>query len=263
MTEAAMTIRERLSLAYTRRIVKTPAGRAFILRQLAEAESNGEAAIFDRLLCYVDDAKLQRMIAKHQEDEVRHARLYAEAAARQGVPDEPVPPELRLIDRLDRAIGGLRDRRIADAKDIMEIYLLLQVIEERGITQFRILSRAFREVDPETADLIDVVAADEERHLKYCHAIARRYAPGPETMAATLTHFRTLEARVFAEQMRFATEYAMAHGYFSGGPVEKALFRGLIALTRRSGELPYTPYATAPRAVATTATAGATTAAAA
>lgn len=244
------TIRDRLSLAYTRRIVKTPAGRAFILRQLAEAEANGEAAIFDRVLCFVDDPKLQRMIAKHQEDEVRHARLFTEAAARQGVPDEPVPVELRLIDRLDREAGGLLDRRVEEAKDIMEIYLLLQVIEERGITQFRLLGRAFREVDPQTADLLDAVARDEERHLKYCHAIAPRYAPGPETMAATLAHLRTLEARVFADQMHLSTEYAMDHGYFSGGPVEKALFRGLVRLTRRSGELPYTPYATAPRVVA-------------
>jgi rubrerythrin len=247
-----MTIRDRLSLAYTRRVVDTPAGRAFILRQLAEAESNGEAAIFDRVLRHIEDAHLQKMVKKHRDDELRHAELYREAAARQGVPDEPLPAELHLLDKLDTAVGGLVDRRIEDGKDVMETYLLLQVVEERGITQFRLLSRAFREVDPRTADVIDEIAGDEERHLRYCQAISRRYAPSAELLAATLRRFRRIEAEVFADQMEVTTRYAMARGYFSGGALEKAFFRGLITLTRRRGELPYTSYATATATTPTT-----------
>ena len=41
-------LRDGLQLRYLRRMVKTPAGRAFLLNQLADAESNGENQVFER-----------------------------------------------------------------------------------------------------------------------------------------------------------------------------------------------------------------------
>ena len=161
-----MDIRTRLSLRYLSRMTKTARGRAFILNQLADAESNGENKVFESVLKHVDDPSLQKMIEKHQADEIRHAKLYRAAAERQGVPIAPAPDHLKIIDRLDRAVGGFLNSPITDGQGVMEAYVMLQVIEERGITQFKLLAQAFRETDPQSADLIAEIAGDEERHLR-------------------------------------------------------------------------------------------------
>lgn len=239
-----MDLRDRLSLRYLRHMVETPKGRAFILTQLADAESNGESAVFDRILARVADPELQRMVAKHRDDEVRHAHLYRAAAARQGVPLEEPPAHLKLIDRLDRAAGGFLDKPIVDGRDVMEAYVMLQVIEERGITQFKLLEQAFRAVDAATADVIADIARDEERHLRYCVAIARRYAPDEETRLATLARYRALEARCFADNSRALMEHTHKNGHFAAGPLTKLFWRAVQGLGARQG-LPYTSFAVA------------------
>jgi rubrerythrin len=227
-----------------KRLASSPEGRAFILRQLADAESNGENQIFDRLLRKVDDPQLQKMVEKHQADEVRHAHLYTKAAERQGVTSRPVPEHLKLIDRLDRAAGGFLTHPVETDRDVMEAYVMLQVIEERGITQFKLLEQAFRPYDAESADVIAEIAGDEERHLRYCLAISRRYAPDEATRLTTLVKYRELEAKCFAENSQAMSEHTMEKGYFSGGPLTKWFFSTMQGLGARQG-LPYTTYAEA------------------
>jgi len=194
------------------------------------------------VLSQVDDPELQKMIQKHQADEVRHAQLYSDAAKKTGIPMRPVPDHLKLIDRLDRLMGGFLSRPIVDKKGVMEAYVLLQVIEERGITQFHLLERGFREVDAEVADLIASIAQDEERHLRYCLAISRRYAPDEATLRSTLRRFRDLEARAFAENSQALMDYAIGHKLFNGGPLARIFFQTVQKLASRSGQLPYTSY---------------------
>src|SRR5436305_1544070 len=117
-----MTLRERLQISYMKRLVRSAEGRGFILRQLADAESNGENQIFERLLNKVDDPQLQKLVEKHQADEVRHAHLYTKAAERQGVAKKPVPDHLKIIDRLNRAVGGFLNAPIETDRDVMEAY---------------------------------------------------------------------------------------------------------------------------------------------
>jgi rubrerythrin len=241
-----MTIRDRLAKAYMRRIVATPGGRAFILTSLADAEANGESKIFDAVLSQVDDPALRRMVKKHQEDEVRHAALYRAAAEKVGVPLEPIPANLKLLDRLDAAVGGFLSKPISDALGVMEAYVMLQVIEERGITQFRILESLFREHDVETAEMIGQIAGDEERHLRYCLAISKRYAPNEEIRLATLAKYRELEARCFAENGEAMMAHTFGKGLFDGGPVVKWFWKTVQGYGTRSGSLPYTDYATQP-----------------
>ncbi len=237
-----MNLRDELSLRYLRLMLQSVEGRAFVLRQLADAESNGESKVFDQVLSHVDDPELQKMIQKHKADEIRHAELYTAAAVKTGVPMQPVPDQLKLIDRLDRAMGGFLDKPIVDKQGVMEAYLVLQVVEERGITQFRLLERGFREVDAEVADLIASIARDEERHLCYCLAISRRYAPDEATLRSSLRRIRNLEARAFAENSQALMEYAMGHQLFNGGPLARLFFQTVQKLARRSGQLPYTSY---------------------
>jgi rubrerythrin len=238
-----MDLRNEIVERFTRRLLATPEGRAHVLNQIADAESNGESQVFEHILEHVDDAQLRKLVEKHQADEVRHEKLFRACVERNGVQQGPVPSHLKLIDRLDAATGGFFQRDLDKTTGVMEAYLLLQVIEERAITQFTVFERLFREIDPVIADTFVEVARDEERHLKYCHAISKRYAPDELTRQSTLKRLRELEARCFAENSAANMEHVFDNGYFDGGPVAKWVFKAMAALGNRSGELPYTAYA--------------------
>ena len=225
-----MTLASRLTDRYFRRLVATPEGRAHVLNQCADAESNGECRIFEQALSLVDDDELRRLIRRHQDDEVRHAAMFREQAERVGVDVGPVPAHLKLIDRIDRALGGMLARPIADRRGVMEAYLLLQVLEERAVSQFPIFERGFREIDPAVSAVFAAVLRDEHRHLRYCEAIARRYAPDEAAHRETLARFRRVEARAFAANSRANMRHALDRGYVAMGPIEKRLWSALAAL---------------------------------
>jgi rubrerythrin len=239
-----MNLRDRLSLRFIDRVITSPEGRTHLLNQCADAEGNGENGFFEHILAHVDDPALAKMITKHRDDELRHETLFLAARDKTGLDVGPVPNELKLIDRLDRAVGHFFDQPIRDRRDIMQAYLMLQVIEERALTQFALFETAFRRVDPETADVIAEIASDEDRHLKYCHAIARRYAPDERTQTETLRELRQLEARCFAENGRANMEHLFDRGWVAVGPVEKLFWNAVNGLSARS-EPPLTPFAEA------------------
>ena len=238
-----MDIREQLTICFARRLLQTPEGRAHVLNQVADAESNGENQVFEHVLRHVKDPSLRKMIEKHQADEVRHEQLFRACLPRTGVDPGPVPAHLKLIDRLDRAVGGFFSQPIVDDQGVMEAYVMLQVIEERAIVQFAIFERAFRAHDPATADVFAEVARDEERHLKYCHAISRRYAPSEEVLQEKLTNYRALEARCFQDNAAANLQHTIANGILAGGPAVKWFWKTIQSLGHN--QLPYTPYATA------------------
>jgi rubrerythrin len=227
---------------YLDTLVSTPRGRAHILMQASDAEQNGEGEFFTALLERVDDRELQKMIRVHAADEVRHAGMFREAAERQGVPLPEVPQELQLLDRLDAALGGFMDRVIHDRVGVMEAYLLLQVIEERAVTQFAIFEPTFRRVDPKSADVFAAIARDEERHLKYCQAISRRYSPDEFTRARTLRRYRQLEARVFAETGRANMRHILGHDLLEVGWLEKLGWRALAGVAELTPAYEPTPF---------------------
>lgn len=228
-----MDFATRLRTRYLDRLLSTARGRAFVLNQMADAESSDEGAIFELLEQRVDDPELQRMIRKHAEDEVRHAGMFRACVERNGGVPGPVPDELRLIDRLDRALGDFFERGIEGDRGVMEAYLLLQVIEERAITQFAMFEPILRIYDPLSADVLVEIGKDEERHLRYCHAISRRYAPDEATREATLARYRDIEARAFAANGSANMVHALDQGITPIGPLEATLWRGLARLSER------------------------------
>jgi rubrerythrin len=195
------------------------------------------------VLSHVEDPALQKMIKKHEEDEVRHAQLFRARLAAQNATPLEVPSELRLIDRLDRRLGGFFDRPIDGGRGVMEAYTLLQVVEERALTQFTVMERAFREVDPETADVFVEVAKDEERHLKYCQAIAKRYAPSEAERQWLLAGFRLIEAETYRENMRNGLAWALDNVVPRGA--KTALLRTIAQTAMRANTLPFTAFAQA------------------
>jgi rubrerythrin len=239
-----------LTAKFTRQMALSPEGRARVLSQCAEAEDNGESRLFDRLLERVDDARLQGMIRRHQQDEVRHGELFRACAARAGVPLVPVPDHLKIVDRIDRSLNGIFQRPVQSNLDVMEAYLLLQVLEERAVTQFPLFQEAFRDIDPQTAETFVQVARDEERHLKYCHAISKRYAPDEATRLATLKHFREVEAKAFGDNSRANMSEALDQGYVAAGPVGKAIWRAIRAVVGGLQPVQYTHFAALPAGAA-------------
>lgn len=240
-----MLVRDRLNLTFLRRLVRSPEGRKHVLAQVADAEHSGEARVFDAMLAWVqreNDDRLARTIAKHRDDEIRHEALFRACIARQGGAPPPVLPELRIMDRLDPAVGGFLERAIEDDRGIMEAYLVLQVLEERAVTQFPLFVEAFSSVDPETARVFEAVAKDEERHLLYCHAIARRHAPDTETLTSTLAQFRIQEAKAFRDNQRANLRYLLEAGHVEGA-LMRAVWRSLDVVATAIAGLPLTRFA--------------------
>lgn len=124
----------------------------------------------------------------------------------------------------------------------MNTYLLLQVIEERAVTRFPLFEAAFRPVDRETADTFAAVARDEERHLKYCHAIARRYAPDARTHATTLAHYRRAEASVFTETSSLNMSHILSHNLVRLTPAQRLAWTAFGTLVRSIGAQARTRY---------------------
>ncbi len=227
-----MNLQATLERSFISHLVATPKGRAHLLNQVADAESNGESKIFDSALALVDDPELRTLIARHAADEVEHARMFEERRDAQGFAIGPAPEHLRLVARLDAKLGGFFARGVRTRRDVMDAYVMLQVVEERACTQFPVFAEAFRTVDPGTARTFDSVAKDEERHLKYCRAIAKRYAPSDVTYAATLAEMRASEAEVFVENTRAGLAWVLDGGYTDLSPLGRAGWRSLAVVGR-------------------------------
>jgi rubrerythrin len=235
----SLDIRSVVHRTFLRGLVATPRGRAYVFTQAALAESTDEGVIFERLSSAVDDPDLQRIIRKHSDDETRHAALYFGCADKQGVGRPHVPQDSRVLELLN-AREPLFSKPIETREDVMDAYLLLQVIEERAVEQFTILEPVMREVDARSADVLLGVAKDEERHLRYCHAVVRRYAPTEEHRIARLKHFRKEEALAFAQHQAAGLDHLLRDKYL---PAHMRVFwRALTALLSLRNELPYTRF---------------------
>ena len=78
--------------------------------------------------------------------------------------------------------------------------------------------------------------------MKYCHAIARRYAPDERTQRDTERELRALEAVGFAENGRANMEYLFDRGFVAVNPVEKWFWQAVNGLSARA-EPPLTSFA--------------------
>jgi rubrerythrin len=220
-------------------LLASPRGRAYALTQAGVAESSDEGAIFDHVVKRVDDEKLQQMVKKHAEDEERHAALFFAAADRQGVGRPEIPTSIRVLDILDRRIH-LFDRAVETDEDVMESYAVLQVIEERAIEQFSMLEPVLRRFDAESADVLAGIAKDEERHLRYCRAITKRYAPSEAKLASHLTELRHEEALAFREHQQIGLTHVLDQGFLSRRAT--LFWRAALEILSRRDVLPMTRF---------------------
>jgi hypothetical protein len=239
-----MNIHDRLTRTSIRQLVETKEGRAFLLNQMADAEGGeaGELAVFDRLLAFVDDEKIQKIIRIHKDDELRHEELFRERARAQGVTVPAVPRDNKLLLRIDAEIGLFSDQKVESVDDIVRAYLVLLVIEERAMSQFALFAEAFAEVgDHETARVLREVEKDEERHLKYCHAVLRQYLPDVDARNARLTEMRALEARIFLDNGTANMKLSVARGYIQSA-IARAFWRFVFFVREHKQIVPPTAY---------------------
>ncbi len=245
----ARRIEDRIGLRFLSKLLANVPGRVYFLAQLVDAETNGECGVFDELAAYAEDEELQKMIRRHSADELKHAGLFRERSLQYATTLPEVPTGVKLIDLLDRAVGGPLTRGIHNRVDVMRAYLLLQVLEERTISQLPLFEEAWRVVDPQTADVIAEVGRDEARHLRYCHAISRRYAPDEATLRETLRRYRTIEAtEVFPGTGVALIDHCLDTGLLDVGPIERLAWRGLNELARRLPRPSFTHFASEPAA---------------
>lgn len=251
----ALFARDSLARRLHHDLLATPVGRAHVLRQLATAESADEATIFEEVRKYCKDPEIEKLVKKHAEDEARHAILFEECVSRQGVGDPgPVADELQVLKVLDKTLEKTEGRGFlaselggGDTREsVAKAYLLLQVVEERALHQFRQMAPIFAKYDAATGEVLATVIADEERHLKYCYAIVARYAPDAAWAETHLQRFRDAEALAFRDVQGANLTALLDRDLL---PVNTARFFGIISkLLRNSKMLPYTPTGLAGRA---------------
>lgn len=215
--------------AVRRAIFEQPDCKAFALSSYADAEASGEGQVFTQALKRVEDPKLQRLIEQHQADELRHAALLVARREALGLSEHAIPDALRMIDRLSDAAGGILKSEMTSDADVAAAYTLLYVVEERAMDEFRRASAALRDAgDEETAQLFDVIARDEARHLRYCDAIARRYSADFD---GELARMRALERSVYGAQSRAWTWHILSNGLLKLPTALGALVKGMLKVT--------------------------------
>lgn len=232
-------LRETISRTFLSSMLATPEGRAYALTQAGIAEGTDEGAVFEHIATRIGDGELQRMVKRHAEDEERHAALFFGCADRQGVGRPEVPESLRVLEILNRHIGVF-GRPVETDQDVMDAYLVLQVIEERAIEQFSILEPVLRRFDARSADVLLGVAKDEERHLLYCRAISKRYAPNEATRREKLITLREAEARAFREHQYSSLKYLLGRDVLP--PATRLFWRAAAELMALRDVVPYTRF---------------------
>ena len=197
-----------------RHIFAQPAAMAFALSSYADAEASGEGKVFERALLHVQDERLRRMIRRHRDDETRHAFMLENRREALGLAAIPVPEHLKLIDILSREAGGLLDLPMDQDEHVADVYALLYVVEERALDEFaRVAENLDRVGDAVTAQLFRDIGRDEERHLRYCEAIGRRYMG--EAFAARLDEMRAIEQQVYGKQTREWMGHMLDRGFLN------------------------------------------------
>lgn len=223
---------ERLQHLFLKEMLATPRGKATLLAQLADAEGGdgGELDIFAHILAVLDDAEIEKLVRVHKSDEERHEKLFMERAQAAGAERYKMPSSAHLLRRLDQHVGFF-SKPVTDRKGVVDAYVLLLVIEERAVKQFNRYQEAFaRAGDVETVAVIEQIAKDEERHLKYCHAITKRYSESEEARQTRIAEFRALEDKCFDEVQAMNLRLLVDNGFVGHTWWTKLLWGRLSAL---------------------------------
>lgn len=198
---------------FARHLVQTPRGQAYVLREMANAKGVDQTTAFVSARETLVDGELGAMLVEHAETQSRYIEELNAHAAELRVQTDPAPAHLSYVAVLDRALGGYFSDSLSSNSEIAEAYLLRLVCEERALSQYRAYANVFSVVgQTEIAFTLQRMVRENERHLRSMHAVAQRFTPSRVMLAATLSHWRRFEARVFGEVERATVRFAVVRG---------------------------------------------------
>ena len=224
-----MTLVQRFFLRFMRLLARTPDGQRFILSQLVETEAmaNGDGNMFPRLLAYVADPRLHRLVQRHYDDEVRHEQLYRSVIGR--IPSTRDAPQsvmmMRILESVSRPSTA---EAITCDDDILDGYLFIQVLEEHATDDLPLVASVFDSIDPAIAAVVRSVKDDEEKHVRWCDPILDHYARSPEDLARRRLRYRRLAAFAHHRHNLLGCDHAFETGLVRGGKVAHWAWRTLI-----------------------------------
>ena len=133
-----------------------------------------------RIAALTPDRELAAKIARHGADEHKHGRLFQALLRKRGLEPVAVPLEADYCMLLERAGMGLSHARLAADRpledgEILRYLAHSRVTEERAAAEIALQRRVFGD-DRELGGAVRMIAADEERHLAYCHEELLRLA---------------------------------------------------------------------------------------
>ena len=126
------------------------------------------------------DVELAGKIARHGDDEKRHARLFAALLRKRGLDLTEVPPDLDYCMLLERQGIGLSHERLQQDEplsdeEILRYLVHSRVTEQRAAEEIALQMKIFAD-DPDLGRAVRMIADDEENHLAYCHEELLRLA---------------------------------------------------------------------------------------
>lgn len=170
-----------------------------LLRLLDDAESSGEAAVFDRVEGRVT-GRMAALVRRHADDERRHLEMTRAALVAMGDAGQLVDTRANLVEHVEAALDGILAPSV-DATDaeLGRAYLLLYALERRMCAQLLQLGTALRSARPDLAQVLETIRGDELRHVRWCEAIAfELLGHDQQAFDTARAEMVALEAHVFA-----------------------------------------------------------------
>ena len=170
---------------------RLPGWQLQVLERLSEAEASS-VVLLKAAHSAVTDSRLRGLLARHIEDEEKHARLFGERwqarRADAGLPYAELP-SITL--------------EVGDRMSVLELMALFEVGELRGFQAISQYPNLFSN-DPETVRTMEIVCKDERFHAGYVHQQMERWSQdgwGIEVEAARSVARRS-DRRAFYREMR-------------------------------------------------------------
>ena len=167
-----------------------------------EAQGGWENA---RIAALTADGELAAKISRHGADEDKHGRIFLALLRKRGLDTLEVPAAADYCMRLERQGIGLaherlREERLLSDEEVLAYLVHSRVTEQRALEEVRQQLGIFRD-DPELGKAVRSIAADEERHLAYCHEellrmVERGHGPRVRSM---LREYAQVEIRTYRD----------------------------------------------------------------
>ena len=233
------TMMEKLSInlnrRYLRSVVRDVGALRFFLNNSADAESNGEASIFERVQPFLE-GQIAKLVQRHAADEVRHAKMLTDALLSVGGTPEIPEEKFRLVERTGEAAGDIFNKPLENGYDVAKVYLLLYAIERRAIERFTLMEEALREVYPEIADVFARISKDEKVHMHYCVAVSKAALPDEDEWTALRDEMVEIEAQVFTRQSAMFMNHLIDNVFTTMPWYEKAFWKTARTLNGATGK---------------------------